>query len=1071
MRLVFGRAGTGKNRYVFEDIEKTVATSSEVCLLVPEQTLFSIEKRLLLALGPERFRYVTVVSFSRLADRVLKSTGNAFRERINDAAKVSLIRRAIDSLGDDISFYRRKRNQVSFHKLVASVIDECKEALATPTKLEQLSVDSELRTTRSKLHELSLIYSKYEELLKDRYEDSLDRLTAAAVLLAKSGLVKDKTVYIDGFTSFSGPEYRLLSSIAKESKEVVITLLGDKEIKHAEAFLTVQRTEARIRDIFKDKKIEEIYNPCENTFLAPGIAVLERFLLLGEGEESSQETDLTGLYLFNERGPYEELRRVAAEITDLVRNHNYRYDEIAIIARNIGSYRSVVERTMRLYDIPYFADWTKNESYSAISTFIKSSLLLLEEPTAENILSILKTGLTSLSVSDISAFENYIYVWKLDRSKLTKVFSNNPNGFSEVITEEGENLLLQAEKVRNITIGWVKEFLDNSKNMSASEIIKQIYLMMVSSGAINTLAQRKEAGIAVDLLEQLHHLLKDDYLTSEEIIGLAEVLFNETYVGRIPPMVSQVQVGAANRIRTNQPKVVFVLGLLEGIFPLSNFEFPLLSHKERGYISENGVELVNSFDNLLLLEQLYFYNALTSGSERVYLSTPKESVGNEVLEPCERIGSFLEKYMVPTAPTVNNRFSLVINEATAKVAYLEDMELRRDIKDSNLFSFSSYLDSLSNEPLYELKNEELLKKMFLGEVLLSPSRIENFMNCRFNYFLRYLLGITPREPAEMSPINAGNFIHFIMEQVFLNVKGNLASCSNEAIYMLCEQAALRYENEVLAGAIENSNQLRYQLTRLSDQAVRLVMYLKNEQQQTDFKPYEFELPIADDGKVKPRELMTEDGTIIKVGGKIDRVDIAEIDGSNYLRVLDYKTGLKSFSLDDVYYGLNTQMLIYLFSLAEVGLDKYSKVTPAGVLYMPSDPLIPVIEEGIDRVKEAYRMDGMLLFDDKVLDAMEHDGEGVYIPIKKKDGIYRYSSEKSVSLEEMGSIKEHIDKLVVGMVETLKEGDIAAVPTVKSKKSPCDYCDYTSVCRSDRIVTTREIEKGAHKAFKGGEDND
>ena len=1067
MRLIFGRAGTGKNRFVFDEIQATAKQNHQICIIVPEQTLFSIEKRLFLQLGSERFSYVSVLSFSAVANRILKSTGKANLLRLNDAAKVTLIRRAIGTLGDEISFYHNKKNQIEFHILVSSVIDECKEALTTPDRIEELSRNASVTSTAQKLHELAIIYRRYEELLTDRYEDDASRLSEASLVLAESGLLTNKTIYIDGFTGFSGPEYNLIKAMASVAKEVVVTLLGDKESSNNDVFEPVRKTEKRLREALGDYELQTIYIPTEKSFLAPGIAAIERFLLTGV----SEKTDLEGIYLIKEKGPYDELTRVAAEIVDLVRNYNYRYSEIAIIARNIESYRSVVERTFRLYDIPYFPDWTRNESYSSTASFIRAALRLKEDPIAENMLALAKTSLTSLSTGDIAEFENYIYVWNLNRSRIQNTFANNPDGFQEGMTEQNKQRLHIAEQTRLTLLGWVNQFIDSSKDVAASEIIRQIYLLMINTGAITRLTEDKEARNAIDLLEQLYHILGDEYLEASEIISISEVLFGQTYIGRIPPMIEQVQVGAANRIRTNQPKVVFVLGLLEGVFPLTNFEFEMFSHKEREYMLENGVELINSFENLLQLEQLYFYNALTSASERVYLSIPKQSTSGDNLEPTGNITSFLEINDLPMALTTENRYSTIVNEATARAAYLTNSILASDIHRSGLFDFCDYLDSISKQPSYSLENMQLIGGVLPKQITLSPSSIETFMNCRFRYFLRYMARIIPIKPVEMSYITAGNYIHFVMEQIFQKTQGDLLSYDMNQIDSYCTQASLEFIDIYLSDVLDDSNQIRYQLSRLKAQAMRLVQYLRNEQQFTDFKPVDFELSITKDGKIIPRELTTDDGTSISVVGKVDRVDVAEIDSKRYIRVVDYKTGVKAFSLDDVAYGLNMQMLIYLFSVTDNVSNPYGKTIPAGVLYIPSDPPIRNIEEGIDRVREAYRMDGMLLKEDDVLEAMEHTGEGVYIPALKKGDGYSIPADKKASSQEMDMIKTHIDRLIIGMVEDLKSGNISAIPTIKNKKSPCDYCDYTSVCRNDRIDEYKEIVKGAHSIFTGGNEDD
>lgn len=52
----------------------------------------------------------------------------------------------------------------------------------------------------------------------------------------------------------------------------------------------------------------------------------------------------------------------------------------------------------------------------------------------------------------------------------------------------------------------------------------------------------------------------------------------------------------------------------------------------------------------------------------------------------------------------------------------------------------------------------------------------------------------------------------------------------------------------------------------------------------------------------------EDGDVsVSLSGKVDRVDGYIKNGRLYLRVMDYKSGKKSFSLSDIWYGLTCSL--------------------------------------------------------------------------------------------------------------------------------------------------------------------
>ena len=1071
MRLILGRAGSGKNRFVMDEIKNAASEECRSILLVPEQSSFSYEKRLFFMLGPIRAAFVNVRSFSRLADDILRAAGETSKERLTDAARVVLVRRTLDALSGNITFFRRKSVDSGFCKTMADVIKEFKNAAVTPELLISLAEHTPSRLTSIKLHEMSLIFNEYESLLRNRYEDESDHLSAAADAVSEGYSFSGIKVYIDGFTGFTEPEYRMIENLAAVSGEVIITLLGDENNSDDTGpFSHVRKSAIRLMDIFRQSTGKE---PCVvylagNKGMSRGISALEKFLAYGKPDTSTD-----GVFTICAENPYDEVEKAAAEITELVRNSGYRYSDISVITRDIERYRTVIKRVFRLFDIPYFPDWTRNESFSAPAAFIRASLSLLADMNTENLLALLKTTLTSLSETEISAFENYLYIWDIsDKSELTAPFFRDPDGFSESSQKISETKLRQIEDTRLTVIGWVSEFIKKTENQNADVVMREIYFLMKRCGAAAALAERGESQRAFSLLEQLHHILSGDRLHPSDIADVAEVLFSETRVGDIPDTLEQVQVGAADRIRTNDPKVVFVIGLCEGLFPRNDFELPLLSLSERDFINENGGRLSRCFDYLSAMEELHFYNALTCASERVYLGFPVESVMGELFEKPGKLSEYIEIFSPSSSPAEDIRFSHIVNQATAKKACLEDKFVKTEILNSDFFNLAERIKTAENIPEYRLSHS-LLQKNFDGSIIFSPTQIENYMNCGFSYFLRYILLIKPIEQAKMSPLQSGSFIHAVIEDVFSKTKGNLTEVTDSQLRSLCDEASDKYINELFRESVRMPARTEYQISRLKKQAVRLAVYLSKEQRQSFFITTDVELPIGSRNGIEPRALMLPTGETVSVSGRIDRVDVAEINGSKYIRILDYKTGIKSFSLDDVFYGLNTQMLIYLFTLIENGASRYGEnLIPAGVLYMPSDPPLPGIEEEKGPVRDAYRMDGLVLRDVNVVRAMEDEGNGRYIPVSIGKSGNLSPPGKLVDLAQMDRIKNHIDRIILDMTASLDKGDISALPTVTGDVSCCGYCPYTAVCRRDRLVSECKVEKGIGiRSFKGGDTDD
>ena len=265
---------------------------------------------------------------------------------------------------------------------------------------------------------------------------------------------------------------------------------------------------------------------------------------------------------------------------------------------------------------------------------------------------------------------------------------------------------------------------------------------------------------------------------------------------------------------------------------------------------------------------------------------------------------------------------------------------------------------------------------------------------------------------------------------------------------------------------------RYQFLRLVTVLARLLRHMGEELAQSSFVPAGFEVLVDRDGQAAPYQAQSPGGIPVSVSGKIDRVDIMELppselspQGARAVRVVDYKTGGRKFELAQVIHGLNLQMLLYLFALCEGGRGQFQGLFPAGILYMPAGAEAVTVERKDSPEKrekqgrDAFRMNGLLLSDDLVLEGMDKDLSGRYIPVyRNKDGSYKKGSPVA-GLEEFARLNRYIRRLAGQMADRLAAGEIAPSPAVaETEKPPCERCDYRAVCTSCARVEEREIPR-------------
>ena len=180
-------------------------------------------------------------------------------------------------------------------------------------------------------------------------------------------------------------------------------------------------------------------------------------------------------------------------------------------------------------------------------------------------------------------------------------------------------------------------------------------------------------------------------------------------------------------------------------------------------------------------------------------------------------------------------------------------------------------------------------------------------------------------------------------------------------------------------------------------------------------------------------------------GIIDRADKFDADGGTFVRIIDYKTGSKTFSLSNMFYGLDIQLMVYLSALTESRSD-YKK---AGALYFKFDDYIykaktrAEMDKSYEKMKSALKLKGLILNDKNVISA--YDPTAV-------------SRAKLADGEKFDLLSTHIKNGIKSLCTRLFDGDFPIMPVKAQSGMPCAYCEYSAVCK-------RDISNGASEEIK------
>ena len=656
---------------------------------------------------------------------------------------------------------------------------------------------------------------------------------------------------------------------------------------------------------------------------------------------------------------------------------------------------------------------------------------------------------------------------------------------------EGEKAeLSKAESVRELCVSllsafrkegeegsWPRAVLKLLTDLSLPERLSRKILSLQRQGRQQEAEDQKRTWSSVmDLLDVMERMLAGQPMTIREFRDSFSVCAAGCSLGRIPQTLDSVQIGGADRIRVTGKKAVILLGANEGEFPLLSSEDGLFTDRERKTLAGLGLEIAGNLEERILEERFISWQALSCPTKQLTLVRSLGDLAGKMRYPSALISSFREIF--PNSPVLHpNDLPPDYFCRTEKTLFLQ---YARSFTEKTPFAASAEallfkdgwggkvqkLKETGSSRRFSLTDPALARKLFGKELRVSPTQIDVFFSCRFQYFCRYGLHLKPRKRAELNALSRGDIVHFLLERVLSGEYGDFRNLSDPELSALLEQLLSDYLDQALGGGKEKGPTFLYYYRRMRDAALRIFKALRAEFSQTKFVIAGLEEKVEPNARILPLTVPVDEETSVVVTGKIDRVDLFREADACYARIVDYKTGKKAFDLSDIAQGLNLQMLLYLFALWKNGREEYANVTPAGILYMPAHEPVPALprnagEEEVEAASEkGYTMNGLLLDNQDVLCAMEPDLAGRFLPVS----LSRTSKSESLkgnylaAAEDFQNLELYTEGLLRSMADQLLSGEIEPDPYRNGDKRPCNYCDFRAVCGHESKDAFRSIPK-------------
>lgn len=1061
--VIYGKCGSGKTTEAAQRVKKLAEERREsgisdfenrIYVLVPDQYTLAEEKFYMSLLGPELMVYVRIYSFKRFCRLLLDRISRVPDAVLGKVGRKVLALEAVKTVCPSFEYYPQGYKNIKFVNLVTDTFRMLKSRGVSAEEFLKIS-EAE---NNGKLSDIARSYAAYESLFMGEYFDPDDLYTLASKAILASGIMKNTAVFADQFKTFNANERSVLAALYESGTDVTVTCLGKENLSFEPenplwgVFENVSRLFGRITKI--GGKIDYTVMPEPVRFKTDDVRFLSENLFAEN--KAVFENEPKNIRIYRASDLFDEVTDAAAEISELVKN-GYRYSDIAVVARDIDTYAGIISPVFEEYGIPVFYHRKTPLKQKSPVTFITAVLsAALNGYSAENVLTAYKTGFLSADENAVLLLENYFAKWKYAAAGFSRPFIKSPSGFgSEKTNEEDEKKLEIINNLREYFTEVVAKITAAGRKNTVKNYAAAVYEVMSFVKMADKISetasfyrdfdehslyseQLQVYDAVINMLDEMVFVCGEKTVTLEDFYDVVCSAAEESDIAILPTSVDRVVTGTVAMFPFMSPKAVFVLGCAEYSFPREISEDRLFTDEEIISLEENyGLEIGDTVSRKINYEKFLFTLAASSASEKCFFSYPLKGLASSIessyLAEVRKIFPLLKTAECPLQSGFSDRENRIRNPRTAFEFYsrTRSEEVKKLLDNTEYADFIS--KGFSDRQSLSEKNAEAL---FGKNIVLSYSKADKFSECPFSYFIRYGLGIFPERQAEMKSLEFGNLIHKGLEKLLpaaldkdVDLNGKIEEFARE-------------ELENLLSGDDATGMFFANYQNIIKKLRRILFSFRKEAETSSFETVARELPVSDEkGACPPVRLPLSDGSTVTMNGVIDRVDVFKNGEKNYYRIIDYKTGFKKFSRENVFNGIDMQLPMYLYSV----LQSDENALPAGVSYIIANPSVVKVKRGEGKneaEKELSKKNcrsGLILSDKAVINALDRKNE--YAGKPNLDGA------KAVSAEEFEALFKSVNASLTAIGENLKKGRIPKSPLVYKDIDGCKYCDWKNFCQN------------------------
>lgn len=1075
LHRIMGRAGSGKTEYMLFKLKEAFRGGKNCLYIVPEQQSLSAEKRLSEVLGDCYNMGIEVLNFERLPNRIAREYGNLAVSYIDDGGRDILMSRVLESLSDKLCEYKSVSTDSDFVKSIITVINRFKAGGVSVEKLSEAAESGEVKSNSrlyAKLKDISLIYEEYQKLFDEELHDPCDALTSLAARLEDKRFFKDYTVFIDGYYTFTEQEYMVIEKTIKQSPDTYISFTCDGS--DSPLFAENKKCADRIKR-YAGADCEDIYTGNCKRHSSPMLAHIEKQLWEADTIPYAGSYD-GSVKIIKAENIFDEAEAIVSEIIRLTRDKGLRYREISVVFGDISEYEGVIDAVFERNKIPYYMATKDELSTKPLFSFIFACLdAVISDFPVSSVKQYVKTGFTPLNVEESDIMLRYAEMWNIRGKQWysDEKWQMNPEGYSERFNSYDKYILEMANQAKEKIMPYLSDLRQTltQKNITVSEAVEALYKHLIDTEVDKKLLEKaqylRDIGdeeesqkerqlwdMLMNIFDQLHRLCGGDRVSLSKLREMIKLLSDEYTVGSIPTSADQIRIGSASLFRADTSCRAQILGgVTDGVFPAYAGSDSFFDDDELMLLEEAGCSLGENRFEKQNRERFLFYAAAVAPKDYLILTYPSSDFSGAQKRPSIAVNRILK--LLPGLKPVNfgadeSDYLYSKESAAFFIRTVKEKALKKAAE--KILICNGITPGKEAAPLFE--ERVFIKTNKQGQVHFSPSSIERYNYCPFSYFTAHELKLRKNQKIKFATPEIGTFIHKILEQfVSERVTNGVFSVPDEnEIKQSVDRLAEEYFLNILGGEEGKNRRFMHTYENLKKTLNLLLHNISDEFSRSDFVPSGFEVKIGYDepDSLPPLVHELDNGAKVFVRGSIDRVDTYKKDGITYVRVVDYKTYSKKFSLELFDEGIDTQMLNYLFAYCSAGENR----KPAGVLYSAAKLPTVNVEGGEDdeKIKEKIygklKRTGIILRDREIAAAMDRSGSGIFVPVKfKKDGDFDSRFGQLLDSEGFAELEKKLQKQIKTLAERVLEGDMCIAPKrIDDNHDACKYCHYGVICR-------------------------